>query len=63
MRRLRLPCSPRGCRGGGGDGGLRVTEPAADLCAAMALVSALVDKPLPRDCVVFGEISLSGVVL
>jgi DNA repair protein RadA/Sms len=43
-------------------GGLRVTEPAADLCAAMALVSALTDIALPRDCVVFGEISLSGDV-
>ncbi len=43
-------------------GGLRISEPAADLCAAMALVSALTDTPLPRDCVVFGEVSLSGDV-
>ncbi|WP_031236884.1 DNA repair protein RadA [Asticcacaulis sp. AC460] len=43
-------------------GGLRINEPAADLCAALALVSALTDTPLPRDCVVFGEISLSGDV-
>jgi DNA repair protein RadA/Sms len=43
-------------------GGMRVSEPAADLCAALALVSALTDTPLPRDCVVFGEISLSGDV-
>ena len=43
-------------------GGLRISEPAADLCAALALVSALTDTPLPRDCVVFGEISLSGDV-
>ncbi len=41
-------------------GGLRISEPAADLCAALALVSALTDTPLPHDCVVFGEISLSG---
>jgi DNA repair protein RadA/Sms len=41
-------------------GGLRISEPAGDLCAALALVSALTDQPLPRDCVVFGEISLSG---
>ncbi|MCR6660929.1 MAG: DNA repair protein RadA [Asticcacaulis sp.] len=41
-------------------GGLRISEPAGDLCAALALVSALTDVPLPRDCVVFGEISLSG---
>ena len=43
-------------------GGLRISEPAADLAAALALVSALTDTPLPRDCVVFGEISLSGDV-
>ena len=43
-------------------GGLRVTEPAADLAAAAALVSSALDRPLPQDCVVFGEISLSGDV-
>ncbi len=32
-------------------GGLRISEPAADLCAALALVSALTDTPLPHDCV------------
>ncbi|GAB4520801.1 MAG: DNA repair protein RadA [Parvularculaceae bacterium] len=41
-------------------GGLRVSEPAADLAAAAALVSALFDAPLPADLVVFGEVSLSG---
>jgi DNA repair protein RadA/Sms len=43
-------------------GGLRVTEPAADLAAAAALASSAFDEPLPQDCVVFGEISLSGDV-
>ena len=43
-------------------GGLRVSEPAADLAAAAALVSSARDEPLPQDCVVFGEISLSGDV-
>src|SRR5207253_9745934 len=43
-------------------GGLRITEPAADLAAAAALVSSALDRPLPQDCVVFGEISLSGDV-
>ena len=43
-------------------GGLRVSEPAADLAAAAALVSSALDRPLPQDCVVFGEISLSGDV-
>jgi len=43
-------------------GGLRVTEPAADLAVAAALVSAREDVALPPDCVVFGEISLSGAL-
>ena len=41
-------------------GGLRISEPAADLAAAAALASSALDKPLPQDCVCFGEISLSG---
>ncbi len=43
-------------------GGLKVTEPAADLAAAAALVSSATGAALPQDCVVFGEISLSGDV-
>ena len=43
-------------------GGLRIFEPAADLAAAAALVSSLVNAPLPADAVYFGEVSLSGVV-
>jgi DNA repair protein RadA/Sms len=43
-------------------GGLRIGEPAADLAAAAALVSSALDQALPQDCVVFGEISLSGDV-
>ena len=43
-------------------GGLRITEPAADLAVAAALISALADTPLPRQCVVFGEVALSGEV-
>lgn len=43
-------------------GGLRITEPAADLAVAAALISALCDKPLPAHSAVFGEISLSGAV-
>lgn len=43
-------------------GGLRISEPAADLAAAAALVSSALDQALPQDCVVFGEISLSGEV-
>ena len=43
-------------------GGLRISEPAADLAAAAALASSAFDQALPQDCVVFGEISLSGDV-
>jgi DNA repair protein RadA/Sms len=43
-------------------GGLRITEPAADLAAAAALLSSLAHAPLPADAVYFGEVSLSGAV-
>ncbi len=43
-------------------GGLKITEPAADLAVAMAVISSLTNKPLPADMVVFGEIGLSGEI-
>ncbi len=43
-------------------GGLRVHEPAADLAAAAALLSACFDVPLPSGSLFFGEIGLSGEV-
>ena len=43
-------------------GGLKITEPAADLAAAAALLSSFSGVPLPVDRVYFGEISLSGAV-
>jgi DNA repair protein RadA/Sms len=43
-------------------GGLRISEPAADLAAAAALASSALDVALPQDCVVFGEVSLSGEI-
>lgn len=43
-------------------GGLKITEPAADLAVAAALLSAREDIALPADTVVFGEISLSGAL-
>jgi len=43
-------------------GGLRITEPAADLAVAVALVSSLSGVPVPADMVIFGEIGLSGEV-
>ena len=41
-------------------GGYRVTDPAADLAVAAALVSALAERPVPADSVAFGEVALSG---
>ncbi len=43
-------------------GGLKISEPAADLAVAAALLSAREDAALPADTVVFGEISLSGAL-
>jgi len=43
-------------------GGYRLTDPAADLAVAAALVSALSERPVPQDAVVMGEIALSGEV-
>ena len=43
-------------------GGYRVQDPAADLAVAAALVSALSERPVPVDAVVFGEVALSGEV-
>lgn len=41
-------------------GGMRISEPAADLAAAGALASALFNVALPADTVLFGEVALSG---
>jgi DNA repair protein RadA/Sms len=43
-------------------GGLRITEPAADLAVAAALISGATQHPVPADTVVFGEVGLSGEV-
>ncbi|MCH9020651.1 MAG: DNA repair protein RadA [Proteobacteria bacterium] len=43
-------------------GGLRISEPAADLAVAAALVSSLTGTPVPANTVVFGEVGLSGEV-
>ncbi|HJO87554.1 MAG TPA: magnesium chelatase domain-containing protein, partial [Rhodospirillales bacterium] len=43
-------------------GGLRISEPAADLAVAAALVSSVTRVPVPAEVVVFGEIGLSGEV-
>lgn len=41
-------------------GGVRISEPAADLAIVLAMVSSLRNKRLPKELVVFGEIGLSG---
>jgi DNA repair protein RadA/Sms len=43
-------------------GGVRVTEPAADLALALAVASAARDAPIPPSTVVLGEVGLSGEV-
>jgi DNA repair protein RadA/Sms len=43
-------------------GGYRLTDPAADLAVAAALVSALSERPVPAEAVVLGEIALSGEI-
>ena len=43
-------------------GGLKISEPAADLAVAMAVISSMTNKPLPADTVIFGEIGLSGEI-
>ncbi len=43
-------------------GGMRVSEPAADLAVAAALISALANIPIAGQTVIFGEVGLSGEV-
>ncbi len=43
-------------------GGVRISEPAADLPVLLAVVSSMRNKPLPRGLVAFGEIGLAGEV-
>ena len=43
-------------------GGVRLTEPGADLAICVAVVSALTGHPVPADAVVFGEVGLAGEV-
>jgi DNA repair protein RadA/Sms len=43
-------------------GGLKITEPAADLAAALALISALTHVAIPEGLISFGEIGLTGEV-
>ncbi len=43
-------------------GGYRLSDPAADLAVAAALASAMSERPVPAECIVLGEIALSGEI-
>jgi DNA repair protein RadA/Sms len=43
-------------------GGVRIVEPAADLAIAIAIASAVSDKPVKPEIAAFGEISLAGEI-
>ncbi|MEJ2090923.1 MAG: DNA repair protein RadA [Syntrophobacterales bacterium] len=43
-------------------GGVRLSEPAADLGVALALASSYLEKPVALDTLVFGEVGLTGEV-
>ncbi len=43
-------------------GGVKLTEPAADLAVAVAVASAIIDNPVPAGTVIIGEVGLAGEV-
>ena len=43
-------------------GGIRLSEPAADLGIVMAIASSYKNRPIAEDVIVFGEVGLSGEV-
>jgi len=43
-------------------GGVRLTEPAADLAVALAVASAVQERPLPQGTVAMGEVGLAGEI-
>ncbi len=43
-------------------GGVRLTDPTADLALALAVAGAAADRPLPGDLVALGEIGLTGEI-
>jgi DNA repair protein RadA/Sms len=43
-------------------GGVRVTEPAADLPVLLAVLSSFRDRALPGDLATFGEVGLAGEI-
>ncbi|SDX14574.1 DNA replication and repair protein RadA [Collimonas sp. OK242] len=43
-------------------GGVKITEPAADMAVLLAINSSMRNRPLPRGLVVFGEVGLAGEI-
>lgn len=43
-------------------GGVKITEPAADLAVLLSIASSLKNKPLPSKLIVFGEVGLAGEI-
>ena len=43
-------------------GGVRLSEPAADLSISRALAGAITDRPLPHGTIAFGEVGLAGEI-
>lgn len=43
-------------------GGVKISEPAADLAVLLAIYSSLRNKPLPKGLIVFGEVGLAGEI-
>ena len=43
-------------------GGVRISEPAADLAVMLAITSSLRGKALPRGFIAFGEVGLAGEI-
>jgi len=43
-------------------GGVKITEPAADLAVLLAIQSSIRNRALPRELIVFGEVGLAGEI-
>ncbi|NLY26905.1 MAG: DNA repair protein RadA [Alcaligenaceae bacterium] len=43
-------------------GGVKITEPAADLAVMLSIMSSLGNRPLPKGLVAFGEVGLAGEI-
>ena len=43
-------------------GGIKISEPAADIAIAISIISSFKNKPLPEKLALFGEIGLSGEI-